>query len=61
MDLIMRGTLVKSGKTIVSPLTGYRDARFVSVIFSAHNIEQYRKQSDLDILTDLRNMGLSQQ
>lgn len=45
----MRGTLVKTDETIVSPLTGRRDAKFVSAISSAHIIEQYLKQFNLDV------------
>jgi hypothetical protein len=59
IDLIILGTLMRSGETIVSPLSGHHEARFVSAIFSAHIIEQYRKPFDLDILTDLRNIGFS--
>jgi len=41
--------LMTSPETIISPLTGHRDARLVSTISAAYIIEEYLKQFNLDV------------
>lgn len=47
---------MNNGGTILSPLTGKHEARFVSAIDSSHIIEQYRKQYDIDVSDYFRGM-----